>query len=107
MTQLQVLEIVGRMCNTQSTDCRSLNKRKDARLLMDIFKIPETAKIREIPLDWDNQILITFEMPNDNNRYCLFAGIGSDKKYYCEISREGKRDELIILQDDYFQKAND
>lgn len=116
MNQSEVMAIVQRMCSSQSDGCRSLNKSADARLLMDAFFIPKEAKIWEIPVDWDNMIVVVFEIPGDDNCYNLFAGIGcDDKKYHFEISIDGKiidgkcnldDFEEIILAPDYFSSKS-
>lgn len=71
---MDFMKIVKKICNAESTDCRSLNKCDLARKLMDIVNIPDDAEITEIPLDWDNQVAILFVIPNDDNYYCLYAG---------------------------------
>lgn len=71
---MNFMNIVRKICNTESTDCRSLNKSDLARKLMDMVCIPNNAEIMEIPLDWNNQVAILFIIPDDNNYYCLYAG---------------------------------
>ena len=68
------MKIVRKICNVESTDCRSLNKSALARKLMDMASIPNNADIIEIPLDWKNQVAILFIIPDDDNYYCLYAG---------------------------------
>lgn len=83
------MELVNKICNKQSTDCRSLNKSSLARELMDFANVPQNASIQEIPLDWNNQVVILFLLPNDANYYSLFAGIGNDGNFYFELSVTG------------------
>lgn len=71
---MNFMKIVRKICNAESTDCRSLNKSALARKLMDMVSIPNNAEIMEIPLDWNNQVAILFIIPDDNNYYCLYAG---------------------------------
>lgn len=71
---MDFMDIVKEICETVSTDCRSLNKKDLARKLMDMVNIPKSAAITEIPLDWNNQVGIQFILPNDDNYYCLYAG---------------------------------
>lgn len=71
---MDFMKIVRKICNTESTDCRSLNKSDLARKLMDMASIPNNAEIMEIPLDWNNQVAILFIIPDDDNYYCLYAG---------------------------------
>lgn len=85
----KVLNLVSEICNEVSTDCRGINKSELARDLMDLANIPGAAEIREIPLDWDNQVVILFVVPNDDNYYSLFAGIGTDNEFYFELSITG------------------
>lgn len=113
----KVMQLVEQICNAKSTDCRSLNKGSLARELMNLANIPQNADIQEIPLDWNNQVVILFLLPNDKNYYSLFAGIGCDGKFYFELSitgtlkengwfhffeEEGKQDEVLPI--DYFVK---
>lgn len=71
---MEFMKIVREICATESTDCRSLNKRDLARKLMDMVNIPQNAYITEIPLDVSDQVGILFVMPNDDNYYALYAG---------------------------------
>lgn len=84
--QNELMKLVNEICNTESTNCRSLNKSDVARKLLDIANVPAVAEIQEIPLDWNNQVVILFLLPNDNNYYSLFAGIGTDNNYHFELS---------------------
>lgn len=86
----KIIEIVSKICDTESTNCRSLNKVYLARELMNIANIPTNADICEIPLDWNNQVVVLFLIPEDDNYYSLFAGIGKDRKFYFELSVTGK-----------------
>lgn len=87
--QNRIMQLVRQICNTKSEDCRSLNKAKLAREILNLADIPQDAEIQEIPLDWDNQVVILFLMPDDVNYYSLFAGIGNDGKFYIELSVTG------------------
>lgn len=78
MANKNFMQIVKAICETTSTDCRSLNKAELARELMDMVNIPSNATIEEIPLDWNNQVSICFTIPNDNNYYSLYAGHWND-----------------------------
>lgn len=108
----RIMTIVEQICNTESTNCRSLNKADLARQLLDIANVPQDADIREIPLDWDNQVEILFLVPNDTNYYSLFAGIGRDKNFYFELGITGILngnefdffDEEKEIAIDYFRK---
>ena len=85
----KVLEIVKQICNTQSLNCRGLNKIDLALELLKIANVPTTATIQEIPLDWDNQVVILFTIENDSNYYSLFSGIGKDGNYYFMLTIDG------------------
>lgn len=78
-----VLSLVAQICNAKSTDCRSLNKVSLASELLDLAGVTEYT-ITEIPLDWDNQVVIIFHVNNEFKE--LFAGIGCDGKYYFEVT---------------------
>lgn len=112
------MPLVKEICNMEATDCRSLNKSKLARELMNLVNIPQNAEIYEIPLDWDDEVVILFMLPNDKNYYSLGAGHwldgtermilgitgilkGNRFKFFEE---KGKED--IPLPLDYFQKKN-
>ena len=110
--QLEIMHLVEEICNMKSTNCRSLNKSNLARELMDFADIPQNAEIQEIPLDWNNQVVILFFMPNDKNYYSLFAGIGNDNKFHFDLTITGilkynyfdSFENEIPLEADYFQK---
>lgn len=112
IVQDKIMELVSEMCNTQATDCRSLNKAQLARKLMNFAHIPHNADIQEIPLDWNNQVAILFLLPNDTNYYSLFAGIGLDGNFYFQLSITGNLngntfdffEEEKILDIDYFKR---
>lgn len=89
MRKAKVLNIVKQMCEIESTDCRSLNKKELARQLLNMAFVPINAEICEIPLDWNNQIVILFMIPKNNTYYSLFAGIGNDGKFYFKLSKTG------------------
>ena len=102
MCKEKIMQIVENICNQESTNCRSLNKLELAKELLNIANIPTDANIQEIPLDWDNQVVILFLLPNNNNYYSLFAGIGTDKNFYFDLSITGK-----LIDNDYFDFYDD
>ena len=109
--QNKVLEIVKQICNTESLDCRSLNKSNLALELLKIANVPTSATIQEIPLDKENQVVILFTMKNDNNYYSLFAGIGNNGDFCFQLGIDGtvKNNEITFYDDskilpiDYFK----
>lgn len=98
----KVMQLVKEICNTESTNCRSLNKTKLARQLMDIANVPQNAEIQEIPLDWNDQVVVLFLIPDDVNYYSLFAGIGTDNNFHFNLGITGvlKEDEFVFLDED-------
>lgn len=114
----KVMEIVRKICDTKSKDCRGLSKSDLARELMNVVNIPQNAKIKEIPIDWGDMVNILFLLPDDKNYYSLFAGIGVDGVFTFELSiigilngstfhffeEDGKKDEFLPI--DYFEKSN-
>lgn len=94
----KVLNIVSKICEIKSTDCRGLNKRDLARKLLNLANVPTNAEIEEIPLDWNNQVVILFLIPGDKNYYSLFAGIGNNGKFYFELSITG-----VLENNGYFR----
>ena len=87
--QTKIMQIVSEICNTPSANCRSLNKSALARQLLDLANVPQNADIQEIPLDWDNQVVILFLIPNDANYYSLYAGIDKKGNFHFELSIAG------------------
>lgn len=110
--QNKIMSIVREICSTESTNCRSLNKTNLARQLLDIANVPQDADIQEIPLDWNDQVDVLFLLPNDTNYYSLFAGIGTDNKFYFSLGITGVLngnmfdfyDKDIEIDIDYFIK---
>lgn len=87
----KIMLIVKKICDMESTNCRNLNKSDLARELMTLANVPKNADIQEIPVDWNNAVVIQFLIPGDDNYYSLFAGIGCvDHKFYFELSIIGK-----------------
>lgn len=108
----KILTLVEKIC-TNSSDCRGLNNKEVARELMDIANIPENAEIVEIPLNWNNQVVILFLIPGDKKYYSLFAGTGNDGNFHFDLSVTGilngdgyfdffEKDEILAI--DYFDK---
>ena len=87
----RILDLVAKIC-TNNSDCRGLDKKDAARELMNIAHIPSDAEIVEIPLDWNNQVVILFLLPEDKNYYSLFAGIGNDSEFHFDLSITGALD---------------
>ena len=92
----KILALVKKIC-TNNSDCRGLNNKEMARELMNIANIPGNAEIEEIPLNWNNQVVILFLIPGDKNYYSLFAGIGNDNEFHFELSITG-----ILQKNGYF-----
>lgn len=93
----KVMRLVSEICDMKSTNCRSLNKAVIARKLLNMANVPKNANIQEIPLDWNNQVVILFLVPGDDNYYSLFTGIGNDGNFYFELTITG------ILNGDMFE----
>lgn len=106
--QDKIMQLVKEICNIESTNCRSLNKTELARRLMDIVNVPHNAKIQEIPLDWNNQVLICFLLPDDINYYSLFAGVGTDNNFCFQLGITGilKGDEFEFFDEDKIIDVN-
>lgn len=45
--KLKFMLLVKEICNMEATDCRSLNKSKLARELMNLVNIPQNAEIKD------------------------------------------------------------
>lgn len=113
MRKQTILNLVSKICDTKSTDCRSLNKVEIARELLNMAHVPSNAEISEIPLDINNQVVVLFLLPGDKKYYSLFAGIGNDGRFHFELSITGtlkddgyfhffKEDKILDIG--YFQK---
>ena len=118
MKSEEFMPIVKEICSITPTDCRSLNKSKLARELMNLVNIPQNAEIYEIPLDWDDEVVILFMLPNDKNYYSLGAGhwLDGTERLILSITGRWKGREFKFFQEeckediplplDYFQKRN-
>ena len=89
MNKEEIMNLVSKICGTEKSDCRSLNKKDLARELLNLANVPDSASIEEIPLDWGNQVVVLFLLPDDKNYYSLFTGIGNDGKFYFELTITG------------------
>lgn len=100
--QDKVMKLVKEICNKESANCRSLNKTTLARQLMDIANVPSNADIQEIPLDWNDQVVVLFLVPDDVNYYSLFAGMGTDNNFHFNLGITGvlKEDEFLFFDED-------
>lgn len=116
MKSEEFMPIVKEICSITPTDCRSLNKSKLARELMNLVNIPQNAETYEIPLDWDDEVVILFMLPNDKNYYSLGAGhwLDGTERLILSITGRWKRREFKFFQEegkediplplDYFQR---
>lgn len=114
MDKQKMMAIVSKMCAYQSTSCRGLDMADMARGLLDIASVPASAVVSEIPVSDDNQVIIYFYVPNDDNYYMLFAGDGCDgSKSNFKLYIDGKNpctddfyflDKDIEIDIDYFKE---
>ena len=113
MNKEEIMNLVSKICGTEKSDCRSINKKNLARELLNLANVPDSASIEEIPLDWGNQVVVLFLLPDDKNYYSLFAGIGNDGKFYFELTITGVLEsngyfdffrQEKVLDLDYFKK---
>jgi len=102
MCRDKIMQIVSKMCTNECNSCRGLDSSDLAIKLLKMANVPTAADIQEIPLQENLQVEILFLMPNDNNYYGLFAGIGNDKKFHFELKIVGelKGDEFDFYDDD-------
>lgn len=94
----KVMAIVEKICNAESVSCRGLDQSGLARELMNLANVPRNADIQEIPVNWDNMVAINFLLPDNENYFCLFAGIGMDGNFYFELSIIG-----TLLENGWFR----
>ncbi|TVX86053.1 hypothetical protein [Paenibacillus agilis] len=89
--QNKVMEIVKRICDTQS-NCKGLsNNQQNISELLALKGINESEiNVYEMPINWGNQALICYEVKATNEHRELFAGIGNDGIFYFE---DGEQEE--------------
>lgn len=86
----ELMEIIHKMCNFQSSSCRGLDMVGWAEVLLHKCGIPHCAEIGEIPVADREQVIILFSLPRNKYYYSLFVGIGRlDKKFHIEFQIEG------------------
>lgn len=104
MDRQKMMAIVKEMCAYQSASCRGLDMADMARGLLDMASVPASAVVGEIPVSDDNQVIIYFYVPNDDNYYMLFAGDGCDgSKANFKLYIDGKNpctDDFYFLDKD-------
>lgn len=85
----KVKSLIKEICMGECTVCRGLEKAVLARKLMNFAHVPQNARIWEMTARRDNQVLISFTLPEDDNYYSLFAGIGYDGNSYFKMAMMG------------------
>lgn len=78
MDKKAMMAIVANMCAYQSASCRGLDMADMARQLLDMASVPANATIYEIPVSDNNQVIVYFYIPGDDNYYSLLVGDGAD-----------------------------
>lgn len=86
----KVMPLVKEICKGERTICRGLDKPDLARELMNLANIPQNAQISEISRLWDDQVIILFQIPGDDNYYRLFTGIGISGNFHFKLDMMGK-----------------
>lgn len=81
----KVMKIVESICNT-TTNCRGiLNNEQYINSLLELKGIDANeVDIYEMPVNWNNQVVILYKVKLTNEHRELFAGIGTDGKFYFE-----------------------
>lgn len=83
MTKQTVLQLVSNICNT-ATNCNGIaNNEVSARKLLTLASVSESVEIIEIPLNWNNQVVILFD--DNGTEKELFVGIGTDGNFYFQL----------------------
>ena len=75
---------------------------------MRLAGICDDVEISEIPVMQDNQVVVLFfsKREDDDNYYSIFAGIGTDGKFYFEFSITGRIERLKnSYKFDFYDKA--
>ncbi|OME55406.1 hypothetical protein BSK59_13080 [Paenibacillus odorifer] len=82
----QVMSIVAKICNTP-TNCRGLkNNQENINNLFTLKGIDTNSiNVNEMPLNWNNQVVILYEMKETQEQRELFAGIGNDGEFYFTV----------------------
>lgn len=85
----KVMELVNRICNTD-TNCRGLiNNTEAINSLLELKGINlSDIRVYEVPINWNNQVLICYENLFTNEYRQLFCGIGTDGNFYFEDKRD-------------------
>ena len=90
------MSVVREICTRIPTKCRSLNMVDLARRLMDMINVPQNAEIFEIPLNWQNQVGITFIIPGYPVAFGLYAGYWKNGTESMQLEITG-----VICKDDH------
>lgn len=97
----KVMVIVNQIIRLDNDNSLSDNTRKNSILclagkLLRLAGICDDVEISEIPVMQDNQVVILFfsKKEDDDNYYSIFAGIGTDGKFYFQYSLTGKVERL-------------
>lgn len=81
----ETIHLVSQITNTAS-NCKGIKgNEENARKLLNLAQVDENVQIIEIPLNWDNQVVIIF-IDTDGIEKELFAGLGNDGNYYLKVS---------------------
>lgn len=83
--QNKVMELVKTICSTNS-NCRGIKGNElNINILLELKGIDsKSVNVYEVPLNWDNQVVILFTDADQSDKE-LFAGIGTDGNFYFEL----------------------
>lgn len=88
--EAKVMELVRSICNN-STGCRGIEGNQTA--IAELLKLrainPVDVIVYEVPLNWNDQVVILYD-DSFGERYELFAGIGTDGRFYFEETVMGE-----------------
>ncbi len=86
----KVLKIVNKICNNELCGCRGLAGNME--YVAELFSLKGISfsdiKVNEVPLHWQRQVVILYTVCETGEHRELFAGIGSDNKFYFRDSRD-------------------
>jgi len=81
----KVMQLVNEICNTKS-NCRGIENNQEHIIGLLKLKGIEISNIiiKEVPLNWNKQVVILYQNITTNEHRELFAGMGTDGNFYFE-----------------------
>lgn len=89
----QAMQLVNQICNNE-TNCRGLaNNQESINALLTLKGInPSHVTVTEVPVNWNNQVVVLYQNNITKEYRELFVGIGNDGTFYFDDSL----DEVVV-----------